>query len=183
MCGCFFGLSLSDFLDVPVNFSSERFVMDFFYDAAFLFLTVYVLFNNRKNSDKYFQLVLWAAIVLIVMQCFVFPYENTVNGLKIFEFTEGAVVFALLIAFSLKLRNKSFGNKCMIAVVALEFIVAVENAVLPMASVTGDFQAVDIPLNHAAFFMRPVLFASIALSYQVWLDRRSADRGGISEPA
>lgn len=35
-----------------------------------------------------------------------------------------------------------------------------------------DFQTVDIPLNHEALFMRPVLFASLALAYLFWLERR-----------
>ena len=53
---------------------------------------------------------------------------------------------------------------------------------IPILAITGqvprsvlykeDFQAVDIPLNHAALFMRPVLFASLALAYRFWLERR-----------
>ena len=139
---------------------------------AFLALTVYVLVNNQKNSDKYFKGVIRAAAVLIAMQCFVFPYGNEIEALRIFEAVEGAAVFALLIMLSLKLQNGSVGKIYMIIIVALEFIAAIENVILPMASITGDFQLTDIPLNYASFFMRPVLFASIALAYRVWLVHR-----------
>ena len=55
----------------------------------------------------------------------------------------------------------------------LELLIAIGNVVVPFSSITDDFQPVDIPLNYAALFMRPVLFASLTLSYRVWLNRRN----------
>ena len=59
----------------------------------------------------------------------------------------------------------------------MELAVAVLNTVIPMTAITGDTQSIDIPLNYASLYMRPVIFGSLALAYRVWLDR---DR---SEPA
>ncbi len=70
------------------------------------------------------------------------------------------------------LEKERFSQNCLLAAVALELIVAVENTIIPFAAVTEDFQLIDIPLNYASLFMRPVLFASLALSYRVWLNMR-----------
>ena len=43
---------------------------------------------------------------------------------------------------------------------------------MPFSTITDDFQLLDIPLNYAALFMRPVLFATLALIYQVRLDKK-----------
>lgn len=54
----------------------------------------------------------------------------------------------------------------------LELAVAAENTIVPFSTITDDIQLIDIPLNYAALFMRPVLFASLALIYRVWMDGR-----------
>lgn len=172
LCGWFFSLCVSDILDVQVSFSLERIAVNVFYLIAFLAIAVYVLFNEFKKDAVYFKGVIWAYLVLIVVQCFVFPYGTEERLLQIFEDVEGAVIFGLLIALLLKLEDAPFGQRCLIVITALELIVAVENVIVPFASITNDFQPVDIPLNHASLFMRPVLFASLALAYRVWLKRR-----------
>lgn len=53
---------------------------------------------------------------------------------------------------------------------SLLLIGAIENVAVPMSSITDDFQLVDIPLNYASLFMRPVLFSSLTLVYSVWRD-------------
>ena len=172
LCGWFFSLCVSDVLDIQVNFSLERIVVDLFYCIAFLAIAVYVLFNEFKEEAIYFKGVIWAYLVLIIVQCFVFPYGTEERMLQIFEDVEGAVIFGLLIALLLRLEDGPFGQRCLIVITALELIVTVENVTVPFASIVNDFQAVDIPLNHASLFMRPVLFASLALAYRVWLERR-----------
>ena len=172
LCGMFFALCISDVLDFRVNFSYERLAVNIFYCIAFLAIAVYTLFNRFKERAVYLKGVIWADIVLIAVQCFAFPYGTENEFLRVFESIEGAVVFGLLVALLLKLRNVSFGQRSLLAITVLELIVAVENTIVPFASITGDFQAVDIPLNYAALYMRPVIFASLALAYRAWLDRR-----------
>ena len=172
LCGWFFALCLSDFLDHPVNFSSERTAVNIFYIIAFLAITIYTFFNRTKERNVYFKGVIWAYILLIVVQCFVFPYGSDYEALRIFEMVEGAVVFGLLIALLIKTEDAVFGQKALMIAVILELIVAIENVFVPMASITKDFQLIDIPLNYSSLFMRPVLFASLALAYRARLDRR-----------
>ena len=177
LCGWFFALCVSDFLDVEVNFSLERLVVDVFYLIAFLAIYIYVLFFDRRRESVHLKVVVWAYLALIVVQCFVFPYGTEGRLLQVFEDVEGAVVVGLLVAFMLRMDDAPFGQVCLIAVVALELVVAVENVAIPFSTIVGDFQAVDIPLNYAALFMRPVLFGSLALAYRVWLDHRRAAGG------
>ena len=172
LCGWCFSLCLSDFLDIQVSFSLERLVVNIFYIISFLAIAVYGLVNRFKKDAIYLKGVIWAYLVLILVQCFVFPYRTEDRLLQIFEGVEGAVIFGLLIALLLKLEDAAFGQRCLIVITTLELIVAVENVILPFASITHDFQAVDIPLNHASLFMRPVLFATLALAYRVCLERR-----------
>ena len=173
LCGWFFALCISDVLDIRVNFSYVRLILNIVYAAAFLTLTINVLFNRYKESSSYFKSILFAYIVLIVLQCFVFPYESQDVVLRIFETLEGAVVFGLLVAILFKLEDASFASSGLIIATVLELLIAIGNVVVPFSSVTNDFQSVDIPLNYAALFMRPVLFASLTLSYRVWLNRRN----------
>lgn len=172
LCGWYFSLCLSDILDFQTHFSLERAVVNLFYVLAFLAIAVYALFNRFKEDEVYFKGVIWAYLVLIIVQCFVFPYGTEERLLQIFEDVEGALIFGLLIAFLLRLKDAPFGQRCLIIITALELIVAVENVIVPFASITNDFQPVDIPLNYASLFMRPVLFASLALAYRAWLERR-----------
>ena len=94
--------------------------------------------------------------------------------MRIVEAVEGAAVFGLLIALLLKREDAAFSKKALLTAVVLEFFIAVENAIMPFSTITDDFQLLDIPLNYAALFMRPVLFATLALIYQVRLDKKKA---------
>ena len=176
LCGWFFSLCVSDYLDFQVSFSLERVVVNIFYIIAFLAIAAYVLFNEFKEGAAYLKGVVWAYLALILVQCFVFPYGTEDWVLKVFESVEGAVVFGLLVAFLLRMENATFGRICLFAIVVLELIVAAENVIVPFSTITSDLQAIDIPLNYAALFMRPALFASLALAYQVWLERRGIAR-------
>ena len=172
LCGWFFALCLSDVLDVGVNFSPVRFILNVIYGIAFMAISIYTLFNKYKRDDKYLKTVIGAFILLFGVQCFVFPYETEQELLRIFGALEGAVVYGLLIAILIKLDDEKFCQKSLFAATVLELAVAVENVIVPFATITEDFQTIDIPLNYAALFMRPVLMASLALTYRVWLDRK-----------
>lgn len=172
LCGWFFALCVSDVLDITVNFSLERVSVDVFYIIAFLAITIYVVFFVRKKEATYLKGVVWAYLTLIVVQCFVFPYGTEDRLFQIFENVEGAAVVGLLVAFLLRMEDASFGQVCLFVIVVLELVVAVENVAIPFSTITDDFQSIDIPLNYAALFMRPALFASLALAYRVWLERR-----------
>lgn len=152
-------------------------MVNIFYIISFLALTIYVHFYRFKEEAIYFKGVIWAYLVLVIVQCFVFPYGTEDRLLQIFENVEGAVIFGLLIALLLKLEDAKFGQRCLIVITVLELIVAVENTIVPFTSIKNDFQAIDIPLNYASLFMRPVLFASLALAYRVWLVRRGLVKG------
>ena len=171
--GWFFALCVSDILDINVNFSYVRFVLNLFYVLAFLAVTIYTFVYKIKGDDRYFRCVIWAYIALIALQCFVFPYDTENEIMRIIEALEGAVVFGFLIALLFKLDSVAFCKKILLVSVILELFIAFENLIMPFASITNDFQIVDIPLNYAALFMRPVLFASLALLYQVRLDRKN----------
>ena len=60
----------------------------------------------------------------------------------------------------------------------MELEVAVLNTALPMASITGDIQTIDIQMNYMALYMRPVIFSSLALIYRIWLDLKNAEKAG-----
>lgn len=173
ICGGFFALSLSDFLDLGVNFSAVRLVLDIFYDLAFLSLALYVLFNINKDRTVFFSVVVWVCVCLIAVQCFVFPYETELELLRILEAVEGVVVFSLLLIFALNIRRARFGRAALLIVVILELAVAIVQTIVPTAMITGDIQSIDIPMNYIALYMRPVLFASLALAYRSWLDRNA----------
>lgn len=172
LCGWFFALCLSDVLDVGVNFSPVRFILNVIYVIAFSAISIYTLFTKYKRDGKYLKTVIGAFILLFGVQCFVFPYETEQELLRIFGALEGAVVYGLLIAILIKLDDEKFCQISLFAATVLELAVAVENVIVPFATITEDFQTIDIPLNYAALFMRPVLMASLALTYRVWLDRK-----------
>ena len=173
LCGWFFALCVSDVLDVSVNFSYVRFVLNVFYGLAFLAVTVYTFVHKNRGEDRYFRCMVWSFIALTAVQCFVFPYGTENEMMRIIEAMEGAVVFGVLIALLFKLDSTAFCKKILLTCVILEFFIAVENVITPFASITDDFQLVDIPLNYASLFMRPVLFSSLALLYQVRLDKKN----------
>ncbi len=171
LCGWFFALCVSDILDIKVSFSLERLVVNIFYAIAFLAISVYALFNNRKQRPAYFKGVLWAYIVLIAVQCFAFPYGTENLWLRVVEALEGAAVFGMLIALLFRMEDESFCRKCLMIAIILELLIAIENVIVPFATITDDIEIIDIPLNYAALFMRPVLFASLALAYHARLIR------------
>ena len=173
LCGWFFALCISDVLDISVSFSLERLIVNICYAIAFLSITIYTLFNRHKENSWYFKSIICAFILLMAVQCFVFPYGTEDIILRIFEVAEGVVVFGLLISILFKLEDVSFTASSLIIMLVLELIVAVENVLMPFSSITDDIQPVDIPLNYLSLFMRPVLFASLTLAYRFWLDRRN----------
>ena len=175
LCGWFFGLCVSDILDVNVGFSYVRFVLNIFYALAFLMVTVYTFILRSRLKDRYFTYVIWSYIALIAMQCFVFPYGTEIEILRIVEALEGAAVFGLLIALLLRREDAAFCKKALVTAVVLELFIAVENTILPFSAIINDIDIMDIPLNYASLYMRPVLFATLALIYQVRLDRKSAE--------
>lgn len=172
LCGWFFALCLSDVLDINVNFSYVRLVLNTFYGIAFLAVSIYTLFMKYRKNDRDLRLVVLSYIVLIGLQCFVYPYGTENEILRVLEAIEGAVVFGLLIAVFIKLTDEKFCQGSLFIATVLELAVAVENVIVPFSNVTDDIQLIDIPLNYMSLFMRPVLLASLALVYRVWLDGR-----------
>lgn len=170
--GWFFALCVSDILDIGVNFSYVRLVVNAFYALAFTSVAVYTFAYKCKGDDRYFRCVVWTCIALIAVQCFVFPYDTDRESIRIMNALEGAGIFGLLFLLLFRLENGALSQKILIAAVALEFVTAAGNVIFPTASITDDFQAVDIPLNYASLFMRPVLFATLALLNQVRLDTK-----------
>ena len=57
----------------------------------------------------------------------------------------------------------------------MEIAVAVLNTIHPMISIREDIEKIDIPLNYLSLYMRPVIFASFALIYRVWLDLKKTE--------
>ena len=174
LCGWFFGLCVSDVLDINVNISYVRVVLNVFYALAFLMVMAYTFIGKNKGKDRLFLCVIWSYIVLFAMQCFVFPYDTENEIWRIVESVEGAVVFGLLIALLLMREKTEFCKKALLTAVVLELFIAVENVIIPFSTITDDFQLSDIPLNYASLFMRPILFATLALLYQVRLDKKKA---------
>ena len=172
LCGWFFALCMSDILDINVNFSYVRVVLNLFYGIAFLSVSIYTLFMKYRKNDRDLKLVVVSYILLIGLQCFVFPYGTENELLRIFEAIEGAVVFGLLIAVIIKLLDEKFCQRSLFIATILELAVAVENVIVPFSNITDDAQLIDIPLNYMSLFMRPVLLASLALIYRVWMDGR-----------
>ena len=125
LCGYFFALCLSDVMDVRSDFSVVRFVLNCFYDLAFLALTAYVLFFSDRENDNWFRAVVWSGILLIAVQCLGYPYGAESEALRIIEALEGAAVFGLLIAFSMRLRDAGFGQKCLAAIILMELLDAI----------------------------------------------------------
>ena len=176
LCGWFFALCMSDVLDINVNFSYVRLVLNLFYGIAFLSVSIYTLFMKYRKNDRDLKLVVVSYILLIGLQCFVFPYGTGNEILRIFEAVEGAVVFGLLVAVFIRISDEKFCQRSLFIATVLELAVAVENVIVPFSNITDDIQLIDIPLNYMSLFMRPVLFASLALIYRVWIDGRKKEK-------
>lgn len=174
LCGWFFALCLSDVLDIKVNFSAVRLVLNIFYGLAFLSLSVFALSGLERKKREHLLAVVCACAAMIAVQCFVFPYGSGPEAKRICEAVEGIAVFTLLLLMSTRIEDEMFCRRSQVAIIVMELAVAVANTFIPMASITEDFQLVDIPLNYAALYMRPVIFSSLALIYRVWLDIRKA---------
>lgn len=171
LCGGFFALCLSDILDLKMNASMERVIINIFYDLVFISLTAYALSDLGRKKRIHLQIVVYACAALIAVQCFIFPYgaESTIK--RVFETAEGIITFLLLIILLIKTDNEKLAQTSLAIIVIMELAVAVLNTVIPMTAITGDTQSIDIPLNYASLYMRPVIFGSLALAYRVWLDR------------
>ena len=176
LCGGFFALCVSDVLDIRVNFSAVRVSLNIFYALVFLSLTAFALSGLEQKKQKYMRLIVCLCAALIAMQCFVFPYDAKNEFMRICEAVEGIAVFTMLIVLATQINNEKYGQSALFVIILLEIAVAVFNTVQPMASITEDIQSIDIPMNYLALYMRPVIFASLALVYRTWIDLHKAGK-------
>ena len=176
LCGGFFALCVSDVLDIRVNFSAVRVSLNVFYALVFLSLTAFALSGLEQKKQKYIRLIVCLCAALIAMQCFVFPYDAKNEFMRICEAVEGIAVFTMLIVLATQINNEKYGQSALFVIILLEIAVAVFNTVQPMASITEDIQSIDIPMNYLALYMRPVIFASLALVYRTWMDLYKAGK-------
>ena len=103
--------------------------------------------------------------------------HKSINGEKRSnEAFEGIAVFTMLIVLATQINNEKYGQSALFVIILLEIAVAVFNTVQPMASITEDIQSIDIPMNYLALYMRPVIFASLALVYRTWMDLYKAGK-------
>ena len=176
LCGGFFALCVSDVLDIRVNFSAVRVSLNVFYALVFLSMTAFALSGLEQKKQKYMRLIVCLCAALIAMQCFVFPYDAKNEFMRICEAVEGIAVFTMLIVLATQINNEKYGQSALFVIILLEIAVAVFNTVQPMASITEDIQSIDIPMNYLALYMRPVIFASLALVYRTWMDLYKAGK-------
>ena len=176
LCGGFFALCVSDVLDIRVNFSAVRVSLNIFYALVFLSLTAFALSGLGQKKQKHIRLIVCLCAALIAMQCFVFPYDAKNEFMRICEAVEGIAVFTMLIVLATQINNEKYGQSALFVIILLEIAVAVFNTVQPMASITEDIQSIDIPMNYLALYMRPVIFASLALVYRTWMDLYKAGK-------
>ena len=176
LCGGFFALCVSDVLDIRVNFSAVRVSLNVFYALVFLSLTAFALSGLEQKKQKYMRLIVCLCAALIAMQCFVFPYDAKNEFMRICEAVEGIAVFTMLIVLATQINNEKYGQSALFVIILLEIAVAVFNTIQPMASITEDIQSIDIPMNYLALYMRPVIFASLALVYRTWMDLYKAGK-------
>ncbi len=175
LCGGFFALCLSDVLDIKANFSVVRLFMNLFYALAFLSLTAFALSNLQQHKQKHIRIIVCVCAALIAVQCFVFPYDANNAFKRIFEAVEGIAVYTMLLILMTRINDEKYGQSALWVIVLLELAVAVLNTVYPMASITEDIQSVDIPMNYLSLYMRPAIFASLALIYRIWLDQKNTE--------
>ena len=170
LCGSFFALCLSDVLDIKVNFSAVRMLLNIFYALAFLSMTAFGLSDLHQKKQKHVRIIVCCCAALIAVQCFVFPYDAENEFIRLCEAFEGIAVFTMLIVLATRINDEKYGKRALNVIIVLEFAVAVINTALPMASIIEDIQSIDIPMNYLALYMRPVIFSSLALIYRIWLD-------------
>ena len=170
LCGGFFALCLSDVLDINVSFSAVRLFLNIFYALAFLSMAVFALSGLQQKKQKHVRMIVCFCAALIAAQCFIFPYDAENEFIRICEAVEGIAVFTMLIILVTNINDGKYGQIALRMIVLLEFATAILNTALPMASITEDFQSIDIPMNYLSLYMRPVIFSSLALIYRIWLD-------------
>ena len=176
--GGYFALCLSDVLDIKANFSAVRAFLNVFYALTFFSLAVFALSDLQQKKQKQIRVIVCCCAALIAAQCFIFPYDAGNEFLRICQAVEGIAVFTMLVLLMTRINDEKYGQIALAVIVLLELAVAVLNTVLPMASITEDIQSIDIPMNYAALYMRPVIFSSLALIYRIWLDLRKAQIQG-----
>ena len=174
LCGGFFFLCLSAVLDIKVNFSAVRTAVNIYYAMTFLSMTAFALSDLHKKKEKNVRIIVCLCAALIAVQCFVFPYDAQNEFIRILEAVEGIAVFTMLIILATRISDEKYGQRALAVIVALELAVAVLNTELPTAFITDDIQITDIPMNFLALYMRPVIFASLALIHRIWLDLHKA---------
>jgi phosphoglycerol transferase MdoB-like AlkP superfamily enzyme len=170
LSGRFFALCLSDVLDIKANFSAVRIFLNIFYALVFLSMAAFALSDLQRKKQKHIQVIVCLCAALIAVQCFVFPYDAQNEFIRILEAVEGIAVFTMLIILATRISDEKYGQRALAVIVVLELAVAVLNTELPTAFITDDIQITDIPMNFLALYMRPVIFASLALIHRIWLD-------------
>ena len=170
LCGGFFALCVSDVLDIKANFSAVRLILNLFYALVYLSMTAFALSDLQQKKEKHIRMIICSCAALIAVQCFIFPYEAKNEFMRICQAIEGIAVYTMLIILVARINDGKYGQSALFVIVLLELAIAVLNTVLPMASITEDVQRIDIPMNYAALYMRPVIFSSLALIYRIWLD-------------
>lgn len=181
LCGGFFALCLSDVLDIKANFSSVRLFLNLFYALAYLSITAFALSDLELKKEKHIRIIICACAALIAVQCFIFPYDSKNEFMRVCQAIEGIAVYTMLILLAARIGDEKYGQSALFIIVLLELAVAVLNTALPMASITEDIQLIDIPMNYAALYMRPVIFSSLALIYRIWLDFKKTKTGRIKD--
>ena len=166
LCGCYFALCLSDVLDIKANFSAVRLFLNLFYALAYLSMTAFALSDLEQKREKHIRIIICSCAALIAVQCFIFPYEAKNEFMRVCQVIEGIAVYTMLIILAARIGDEKYGQTALFVIVLLELAIAVLNTVHPMASVAGDIQPIDIPMNYASLYMRPVIFSSLALIYR-----------------
>ena len=178
LCGGFFALCLSDVLDIKANFSAVRLFLNLFYALAYLSMTAFALSDLEQKKEKHIRIIICSCAALIAVQCFIFPYEAKNEFMRVCQAIEGIAVYTMLIILAVRIGDEKYGKRALFVIVLLELAAAVLNTVLPMASITEDIQRIDIPMNYASLYMRPVIFSSLALIYRIWLDLKKRKPAG-----
>ena len=170
LCGCYFALCISDVLDIKANFSAVRLFLNLFYALAYLSMTAFALSDLEQKKEKHIRIIICSCAALIAVQCFIFPYEAKNEFMRVCQAIEGIAVYTMLIVLAARIGDEKYGKSALFVIILLELAAAVLNTVLPMVSITDDVQRIDIPMNYASLYMRPVIFSSLALIYRIWID-------------
>ena len=170
LCGGFFALCLSDVLDIKANFSAVRLFLNLFYALAYLSMTAFALSDLEQKKEKHIRIIICSCAALIAAQCFIFPYDAKNEFMRVCQAIEGIAVYTMLIVLAVRIGDEKYGKSALFVIILLELAAAVLNTVLPMVSITEDVQRIDIPMNYASLYMRPVIFSSLALIYRIWID-------------